>query len=122
MLWTQWVPRAVSPEPLFSSSFSQESPQPEGEALRGPSGPGGGSALIRLVLNGSFWALNCVIWERLGTGLAGTSCRPGDKGLLEELGVGGRPSAGRAAGSGQSRDVSHGGESGGGAGRTGRGA
>lgn len=64
--------------------------------------------------------LCCVIWERLGTGLAGTSCRLGDKGLLEELGVGGRPRAGRVAGSGWSWDVGHGGGSGGDASRTGR--
>lgn len=66
--------------------------------------------------------LGCVIWERLGTGLAGTSCRLGDKGLLEELGVGGRVRAGRAADSGWSWDVGHSGGRGGGAGRTGRGA
>ena len=76
--------------------------------------------MIRLVLNGSFWAFEPVIWERLGTRLAGTSCMFGDKGLLDELGVGGRPRAGRAAGSGWSWDVGH--RSGGGAGRTGRGA
>lgn len=67
-------------------------------------------------------ASGSVIWERLGTGLAGTSCRLGDKGLLEELGVGGRPRAGGAADSGWGWDVGHGGRGGGGAGRTGRGA
>lgn len=45
------------------------------------------------MLNGSFWTLDSVIWERLGTGLAGTSRRLGDKGFLEELGGGGRAQA-----------------------------
>lgn len=64
--------------------------------------------------------LYSVIWEGQETGLAGTSCGLGDKGLLEELGVGGRPRAGRAAGSSWRWDVGHG--SGGDTGRAGQGA
>ena len=74
-----YCPELVSRKLPSPRSFSQGITAARAAASQSP---GGGKALIRPVLNGSFCHR-----EGLGTGPAGSSCRLGDKGLLEGLRV-----------------------------------